>query len=277
MSTDRYAVIGHPVTHSLSPTIHARFAEQTGEALEYGRLEPAEDGFEAAATGFFAEGGRGLNVTVPFKAEAFGWCDRCSDRAQQAGVVNTLTLQANGWVAGDNTDGCGLVRDLVVNLDLALAGMRVLLVGAGGGARGVLGPLLAEMPVEVVIANRTAGRAEALAAAFAETGAVRGCGFEALAGEPAFDVIINASAASLGGAVPPIPDSAVARGGAVHDMMYGPKADAFLEWGREAGAATVADGLGMLVEQAAESFRVWRGVRPDTAPVLAALRAGTAG
>lgn len=273
MTSDRYAVIGHPVSHSLSPTIHTRFARQTGEDLEYGRLEPAEDGFDEAATAFFADGGRGLNVTVPFKAEARAWCDRVSDRAGRAGVVNTLTLQANGWVAGDNTDGIGLVRDLTVNLDLGLAGFRILLIGAGGAARGALEPLLGEMPADIVIANRTPARAEDLAGAFADDGPVRGCGFEALGHEPAFDVIINASAASLGGALPPIPSTTVARGGAVYDMMYGPKAEPFLVWGRDAGAATVADGLGMLIEQAAESFHIWRGVRPETANVLAALRA----
>jgi shikimate dehydrogenase len=272
MPRDRYAVIGHPVSHSLSPTIHTRFAQQTGEDLEYGRLEPAEDGFTEAATAFFTGGGRGLNVTVPFKAEARGWCDRASDRAMRAGVVNTLTLQANGWVAGDNTDGVGLVRDLTVNLDIGLAGARILLIGAGGAARGVLDPLLEEMPTEILIANRTPTRAEELAGDFADDGPVRGCGFETLEQEPAFDVIINASAASLGGAVPPIPPAAVARGGAVYDMMYGPKAEPFLAWGRDAGAATVTDGLGMLVEQAAESFLIWRGVRPETGTVLAALR-----
>lgn len=273
MPSDRYAVIGHPVSHSLSPTIHTRFARQTGEDLQYDRLEPPEDGFAEAATDFFAAGGRGLNVTVPFKAEARAWCDRVSDRAHRAGVVNTLTLQPNGWVAGDNTDGVGLVRDLTVNLDIGLAGARILLIGAGGAARGVLEPLLGETPADIVIANRTAARAEDLAGEFEADGPVRGSGFEALDHEPAFDVIINASAASLGGALPPIPATAVARGGSVYDMMYGTKAEPFLAWGREAGAATVSDGLGMLVEQAAESFLVWRGIRPETTAVLAALRA----
>lgn len=277
MPTDRYAVIGQPVDHSLSPAIHTRFAHQTGEDIEYGRIGPAADGFAEAATSFFAGGGRGLNVTVPFKAEAYAWCDRVSDRARRAGVVNTLALQANGWIMGDNTDGCGLIRDLTVNLDIGLAGARILLVGAGGAARGVLGPLLEETPAEVVIANRTATRADDLASAFAADGPVRGCGFEALTGEPAFDVVINASAASLGDAVPPIPPGAVARGGAAYDMMYGDKAEPFLAWGRDAGAATVADGLGMLVEQAAESFALWRGVRPETGAVLSSIRNGTPG
>lgn len=272
---DRYAVIGHPVEHSLSPAIHARFAEQTGEALEYGRIDVPRDGFVAAAARFFAEGGRGLNVTVPFKAEARAWCTRASAPARRAGAVNTLSAAADGTVDGDNTDGPGLVRDLVGNLGLTLAGARLLLVGAGGAARGVLEPLLTAGPAEVVIANRTPARAQELAAAFAADGPVTGGGFDALADSGAFDVIINASAASLGGRLPPLPDGLVRRGGAVYDMMYGPAAGPFLDWGRRAGAATAVDGLGMLVEQAAESFHIWRGVRPRTAPVLAALRAGS--
>lgn len=280
MPSDRYAVIGHPVDHSLSPTIHARFAEQTGDDLVYDRIDASVDGFAEAATAFFAEGGRGLNVTVPFKAEARAWCDRVTPRARDAGVVNTLSLQANGWVAGDNTDGIGLVRDLTDRLGLGLASARILLLGAGGAARGILGPLLEAAPAALVIANRTAERAVALADEFATDArtagcALSGCGFDDLAGVTAFDLVINASAASLGDAVPPVPASAVASGGSVYDLMYGDKARPFLDWGREAGAATVADGLGMLVEQAAESFALWRGRRPATGPVLAALNEQT--
>lgn len=270
---DRYAVIGHPVEHSLSPTIHARFAEQAGEALEYGRIDAPEDDFAAAAARFFADGGRGLNVTVPFKAEARAWCTRASGRADRAGAVNTLTATANGGIEGDNTDGVGLVRDLTGNLGLSLAGARVLLVGAGGAARGVLGPLLAAEPEAIVIANRTAARARELAAAFAPEGPVTGGAFEALDGTGPFDIVVNASASSLDGGVPPLPDGLVRPGGTVYDMMYGPAAGPFLDWGRRAGAAVAVDGLGMLVEQAAESFRIWRGVRPRTGPVLAELRA----
>lgn len=268
---DRYAVIGHPVGHSLSPAIHARFAEQTGEALDYGRIDAPADGFAAAAARFFGDGGRGLNVTVPFKAEARAWCTHASARARRAGAVNTLTAAADG-VEGDNTDGVGLVRDLTENLGLTLAGARLLLIGAGGAARGVLGPLLAAGPAAIVIANRTAERASELAGAFASDGPVTGGGFDAIDGAGAFDVIINASAASLGGDLPPLPDGLLRGGGTVYDMMYGPAAGPFLDWGRRAGAATAVDGLGMLVEQAAESFGLWRGVHPRTAPVLAALR-----
>lgn len=272
MASDQYAVIGNPVGHSLSPTIHGRFAAQTGEDMDYGRIE-AND-FATAAARFFADGGHGLNVTVPFKADAFHWCNEASDRARHAGAVNTLTRRADGHVAGDNTDGVGLVRDLLDNVGLRLVAARILIVGAGGAASGALGPLLEAAPARVVVANRTVARAEALAAAFAKAGPVTGCSFEALDDAEPFDLVINASAASLAGALPPLAPGLVANGGAVYDMMYGDAAAAFLDWGRSAGAAVVSDGLGMLVEQAAESFRIWRGIRPRTAPVLAELRAG---
>ncbi len=273
MPADRYAVIGHPVGHSLSPIIHARFAAETGQEMEYARLEAPPDGFAATARGFFDAGGRGLNVTVPFKAQAFGWCDECSERAQRAGAVNTIRIAAHQRIAGDNTDGIGLVRDLRDNLGLALAGRRLLVVGAGGAARGTLGPLLAEAPAQLTVANRTVARAQALATDFAHEGPIAGRAFDEVAADGPFDVIVNASAASLAGELPPLPPALLARRGAVYDMMYGDAAHAYLDWGRAAGAATVSDGLGMLVEQAAESFFVWRGVRPQTAPVLAHLRA----
>lgn len=272
MASDQYAVIGNPVSHSLSPTIHARFAAQTGQDMDYGRIE-AED-FAAAAADFFRAGGHGLNVTVPFKADAFHWCNEVSSRARAASAVNTLTRDADGHVAGDNTDGVGLVRDLQENLGLRVARARILIVGAGGAASGALGPLLAAAPGQLVVANRTVARAEALADAFAEAGPVTGCSFEALAAAEPFDLVINASAASLAGALPPLAPGLIAAGGAVYDMMYGDAAAAFLDWGRSAGAAVVSDGLGMLVEQAAESFCIWRGIRPQTAPVLAELRGG---
>lgn len=276
MATDRYAVIGHPVDHSLSPEIHAAFARETGEDLVYERIDAPPDGFDAAAAGFFDAGGRGVNVTVPFKAEAYVWCARASERATRAGVVNTLAVGDDGVIAGDNTDGVGLVRDLGGNLGVTLAGGRLLLVGAGGAVRGVLGPLLEAGPATVTIANRTAARAHELADAFADAGAIQGASFEALAGTAPFDVVVNASAASLGGAVPPLPDGVLRPGGTVYDLMYGDSARPFLDWGRAAGAATAVDGLGMLVEQAAESFRIWRGVHPGTAAVLARLRAQAA-
>jgi shikimate dehydrogenase len=274
MPIDRYAVIGHPVDHSLSPVIHAAFARETGDAIEYGRIDAPADGFAAAADAFFAAGGHGLNVTVPFKGEAYAWCARASERAARAQVVNTLTVEDDGCVAGDNTDGTGLVRDLEDNLALGIAGRRLLLVGAGGAARGVLGPLLARRPERVLVANRTAARARELADAFAGAGPVAGGGFEDVGPAAPFDLVINASAAGLGGALPPLPGGTLDRDGAVYDMMYGEKARPFLEWGRAAGASVAVDGLGMLVEQAAESFRIWRGRRPSTSPVLASLRAG---
>lgn len=272
MPTDRYAVIGHPVGHSLSPRIHTRFAEQTGEELVYELLEAPAEGFAETASEFFDAGGCGLNVTVPFKAEALAWADRASGRATAAVAANTLTRTGAGIVEADNTDGVGLVRDLVHNLGLTLRGARLLLIGAGGAARGVLAPLLTERPAGLYIVNRTAERARELADTFTDHGPVAGGGFGDI-GERTFDLVINASASSLGGAVPPIPAAVVARGGAVYDMMYGEPALPFLQWGRDAGAELVSDGLGMLVEQAAESFHVWRGVLPGTAPVLAELRA----
>lgn len=272
MPRDRYAVIGHPVGHSLSPRIHTRFAEQTGEELVYGLLEAPAEGFAGTAGEFFDAGGCGLNVTVPFKAEALAWADRASGRATVATAANTLTRTRAGIIEADNTDGVGLVRDLVRNLGLTLRGARLLLIGAGGAARGVLAPLLTERPAGLYIVNRTAERARELADAFTDHGPVAGGGFGDI-GERTFDLVINASASSLGGAVPPIPAAVVARGGAVYDMMYGEPALPFLQWGRDSGAELVSDGLGMLVEQAAESFHVWRAVLPDTAPVLAELRA----
>jgi shikimate dehydrogenase len=277
MTRDRYAVIGHPVDHSLSPRIHTRFAEQTGEALVYERLAAPIDGFAATATQFLAEGGRGLNVTVPFKAEAFAWADTATAAARVAGVANTLSLQANGWVEAHNSDGIGLVRDLEANLGVAVAGTHILLIGAGGAARGVLGPLLDARPARLTVTNRTFDKADQLANAFAEAGPVAARGLDALDTDGGYDRIINATAASLEGALAPIPGQALAAGGAVYDLMYGEPAAAFLDWGRGAGAGVAADGLGMLVEQAAEAFAHWRGPRPDTAAVLAELRseAGT--
>ena len=269
---DRYAVIGHPVEHSLSPRIHTAFAEQTGAAMAYGRIDPGADHFGEAARAFFAEGGMGLNVTVPFKGQAHDFADALSERAARAGAVNTLARTADERISGDNTDGIGLVRDLRKHLGLTLAGRRILLLGAGGAARGAVAALLAEDPAELVIANRTAARAIAVAEAVADLGPVRGTGLAAPGTD--FDLVINASAASMGGSVPPVAADAIAAGGAVYDMMYGAPAAPFRAWARAHGAAVTADGLGMLVEQAAESFRIWRGVHPDTAAVLAALRAG---
>ena len=273
MNLDRYAVVGNPIAHSKSPVIHAAFACETGAQLAYTALLAPLDGFAAAVAACRAAGGRGLNVTVPFKLEAFALADRRSARAQAAGAVNTLAFDADG-IFGDNTDGAGLVRDLVHNLACPLAGRRILLLGAGGAARGVVLPLLAAHPAALTLANRTEAKAHALVAAFrGEAGATAldAGGFAALAGRR-FDVVINATAASLADQAPPLPPALYAAGALAYDMMYGRGDTPFLAAARRDGAARLADGLGMLVEQAAESFLLWRGVRPDTAPVLADLR-----
>ena len=274
---DRYALIGHPVAHSKSPAIHAAFAAQTGQAMTYARILAPLDGFADTVRSFISEGGRGMNVTVPFKLEAFALADHLSPRARAAGAVNTLSFRADG-IHGDNTDGVGVVRDLIVNLACPLAGRRVLLLGAGGAARGALQPLIEAGPAALHIANRTAGKAIELAEQFhALAGAVplTASGFDDI-GSTAFDVIINATSASLSAAAPAIPDTVYAPGALAYDMMYGNAPTAFLVAASAAGADRSADGLGMLVEQAAESFLIWRGVRPDTAPVLADLRTALA-
>ena len=272
VTSDRYAVFGNPIAHSKSPRIHALFAAQTGQDLHYEAILAPLDGFAASLADFQAHGGRGANVTVPFKQEAWALADARSPRAQRAGAVNTLVLQADGTRFGDTTDGVGLVRDLCGNHGVSLTGRRVLLVGAGGAARGVLEPLLAERPRELLIANRTAATARTLAEMYADLGLVRGSGFDELAGRQ-FDVIINATAAGLQGETPALPDAVFAAGSCAYDMMYGDAPTAFIRWARQHGAGRAFDGLGMLVEQAAESFYLWRGVRPDTAAVIEQLRA----
>ena len=268
--TDRYCVFGNPIGHSKSPAIHAHFARLTGQDISYeARLAPI-DGFRDAVREFIAEGGRGANVTVPFKEEAFRLCDRLTPRALLAAAVNTLSFDEQG-ITGDNTDGAGLVQDLKVNLGTVITGSRILLLGAGGAARGALGPLLEEKPAQLVVANRTAAKAEALARSLASHGPVTGCGYPELVGQ-AFDIVINATSASLGGDVPPLPPGIYRPGALAYDMMYGKGDTPFLAVARGAGAGRLADGLGMLVGQAAEAFYVWRGVRPATAIVLVALR-----
>jgi shikimate dehydrogenase len=267
--TDRYAVIGNPIAHSRSPEIHAAFARQTGEDLRYERLLAPLDGFGPALAAFRAAGGRGLNVTVPFKGEAYRLASEVTERARVAEAVNTLRFDG-AQVYGDNTDGVGLVRDLAANLGVGIGGRRILIVGAGGAARGVIEALLDAQPAEVVVVNRTGERAGALERQFA--GRVQGAGFEAVP-RHGFDIVINASSAGLAGEAPPLPAAAFAAGATAYDMVYGEGETPFLAFARRSGAARLADGLGMLVEQAAESFFVWRGVRPATAPVLAMLRA----
>jgi shikimate dehydrogenase len=264
--TDRYAVIGNPVSHSKSPWIHAEFARQTAQDITYGSIEAPAEGFEAAVAEFREAGGRGLNVTLPFKERAFRMTTDASPRALAAEAVNTLAF-LRGGVRGDNTDGVGLVRDLEHNLGFRLRGGRVLIAGAGGAAQGVVQPLLAAGIATLAVANRTPARARALAARFP---GVRGSGFGELEGER-FDLVINATSAGLHGAAPDLPAGVMIAGGLAYDMVYG-RDTPFLAQARATGARA-CDGLGMLVEQAAESFLLWRGVRPDTAPVLRALRA----
>jgi shikimate dehydrogenase len=263
--TDRYAVFGHPIAHSKSPQIHAAFARQTGQDMAYEAILAPLDGFADCVAQFIAAGGRGANVTVPFKEEAFKLASRLSARAQRAGAVNTFTFDADG-ILGDNTDGAGLVADLTRNLHFSIAGKRILLLGAGGAARGVVGPLLDQQPAMLVIANRTVSRAQELAELFDRN--VRACGFEAA--DTPFDLVINATAASLAGDLPPLSPRVFTPDTLAYDMMYG-RDTPFLDFARSHGART-ADGLGMLVEQAAEAFSLWRGLRPDTPPVIAMLR-----
>lgn len=264
--TDRYAVIGHPVAHSQSPRIHHAFALATGQDIEYLRIEAPLDGFTATLDAFRAGGARGANVTLPFKEEALRYCSGAlSERARLAGAVNTLSFEGTACL-GDNTDGVGLVRDLSRNLGVALAGQRVLLLGAGGAAQGVVQPLLAAGVATLAIVNRTPGRAGRLAARFP---GVRAYGYDALP-EESFDLVVNATSAGLKGELPPLAGACFAPGALAYDMLYG-RETPFMAFARGCGAR-VSDGLGMLVEQAAEAFRIWRGVLPDTAPVLSALR-----
>lgn len=274
--TARYAVAGNPVAHSRSPAIHALFAQQTNQAVHYERLLCPLDAFAATISLFARDGGRGCNVTVPFKFEAFEMAARRSPRAQLAQAVNTLRFddEAQGGWLGDNTDGLGLVRDITVNAGIALTGQRILLLGAGGASAGVLGPLIEQGAAEVVVANRTADKAAALVERHADWAAQHGVALRATGlAEPGegYDVLINGTASSLSGGKVPVSSSALKPGALAVDMMYGAAAAPFLSWAAEQGAQA-RDGLGMLVEQAAESFSLWRGVRPATAPVLAHLR-----
>ncbi len=266
-----YAVMGNPISHSKSPRIHGLFAAQTGQRLDYIAIQVDPGGFEQAVSSFIANGGRGLNVTVPYKREAWALVETRTPRAERAGAVNTIAVQAGGALHGDNTDGVGLVNDILGNHGGRLAEADVLLLGAGGAARGVLEPLLEQGPRRLVIANRTLDRAVEIAAEFAALGVLEGCGFEALA-DQRFDLVINATAASLQGELPPLPDTLLAPQAWCYDMMYGAQPTPFMHWAQAHGAARVLDGLGMLVEQAAEAFFIWRGVRPQTAPVIATLR-----
>jgi shikimate dehydrogenase len=263
---DRYGVVGHPVEHSRSPLIHTVFARQTRQRLTYELLDAAPAGLETAVRGFGAAGGKGLNVTTPHKEAAFALCDESSPAAHAAGAVNTISIVA-GRLHGDNTDGIGFIRDVTVNLQQTLAGRRVVVLGAGGAARGIVGPLLAEQPAEVTIANRSKERAEALAAQLADR-AVVAKAFAELAGLAPFDVLVNATSAGLKGEAPPFPASLVGPSSFCYDLVYGSSDTPFVVWAKSHGAGRAVQGWGMLVEQAAESFAIWRGVRPDTKALL---------
>jgi shikimate dehydrogenase len=276
--TDRYAVVGNPIAHSKSPLIHAEFARQTGQDMSYERLLAPLDGFAATVGEFARAGGRGLNVTVPFKLEAFALAGAATERAQLAGAVNTLKRVGDGWLA-DNTDGAGFVHDIVENYGVTITGRRIVLLGAGGAARGILKPLLDRRPSELVISNRTQAKADELVRRFAPHGPIVTLPPAALA-HHLFDVVINATSFGLkddANAPPPWPGSIFAPGSFACDLVYGETATPFVRFARASGAAGTADGLGMLVEQAAESFFLWRGVRPDTKSVHALLRSHSHG
>lgn len=268
--TDQYAVFGNPINHSKSPNIHRQFAEQTGQDLHYAKQLVPVDTFVQAAQDFFAQGGKGLNVTIPFKVEAFSFAQELTARAQRAGAVNVLALQANGTILGDNTDGIGMVHDMH-NLDWNLQHKRILILGAGGAVRGILQPVLAEHPTQVVIANRTLSKAEELAREFHDLGDVLARSYEQLAGEK-FDIVINGTSASLTDELPPLPANLLNANACCYDLMYGAEPTVFLKWALENGAAKIADGLGMLIGQAAEAFYLWRHIRPEVVPVITAMR-----
>ncbi|MDQ7074268.1 MAG: shikimate dehydrogenase [Gammaproteobacteria bacterium] len=271
-STDHYQVVGNPIAHSLSPQIHQQFAAQTQQALHYDKQLVELEDFAAAMDAFIQHGGKGVNITVPFKQDAWQYADQRSKRAERAGALNTLKINADGSTFGDNTDGLGLVRDLTQNQHIALKGQRILLLGAGGAVRGVLQPLLEQQPALLHIANRTASKAEALALDFADLGKLNGSGFAELENLEPFDLIINGTAASLSGELPPLPERILITKGSAYDMMYSQTPTAFVQWAWQHGAAKAVDGLGMLVEQAAEAFLLWRGVRPNSLAVMKTLR-----
>jgi shikimate dehydrogenase len=272
MKIEHYAVFGQPISHSKSPRIHKLFAEQTGQLIDYATQEVSAEHFTAATTQFFAEGGKGLNCTVPLKELAWQYADQLTERAGQAKAVNTLARQADGSILGDNTDGIGLLNDLAVNHGIALKDAKILILGAGGATRGIVPPLLEQQPSALVIVNRNVGKAQAIATDFAALGEVQACDYAGLR-DSQFDLIINATSASLSGDLPPLPAALLKAGGSCYDLAYANQATAFVTWGLANNAAHSLDGLGMLVEQAAEAFYIWRGVRPETAPVIDVLNA----
>jgi len=267
----KFAVFGNPIKHSKSPIIHAAFAQQCDKKIQYRAVRVELDGFAQAARNFFNSGGTGLNVTVPFKREAFELADKLSDRALRAGAANTLTPLPGGGIAGDNTDGIGLVSDMVANLGWALRDMRVLVLGAGGAVRGILEPVLRERPSQLLVVNRTEERAVQLASEFSDLGRVEG-GAYSLIGSRQFDLIINGTSAGLTGEMPDLPSSLLTNHSCCYDMVYGAEPTVFMRWAALHAAWAVSDGLGMLVEQAAQSFYLWNKARPETRPVINQLR-----
>ncbi len=269
-SIDRYAVFGCPIKHSKSPRIHQIFAEQTGQVLEYSAQEVPAEQFSSAVATFFANGGKGLNCTVPLKELAWAYADKKTERAQLSKAVNTLALLTDGSILGDNTDGIGLVTDLAANHAITLTGSRILILGAGGASRGIIAPILEQSPQAIVIANRTIDKAVNLAVEFHDKGSITGCGFSDLKNRQ-FDLLINATSTSLSGQLPPLPEDLLATNGVCYDLAYSNEPTVFVRWGLENQAFKSLDGLGMLVEQAAEAFFIWRGVRPKTRPVIELL------
>jgi len=268
---DYYAVAGNPIEHSKSPMIHAMFAKQTKQNLDYGKIEAPLDAFKEFVGDFFAQKyQKGLNVTVPFKEQAWALCNVRTDRAELAGAVNTLYLNETGQLCGDNTDGIGLVSDLK-NHEVMLKDKKILIVGAGGAVRGVLQPILKEMPKSVVLCNRTLSKADELVSIFKPLGNIRSSAFEDLS--EAFDIVINGTSASLSGSLPPLPTQVISGESVAYDMMYSKEATVFNAWAKRHGAIKTIDGLGMLIEQAAEAFNLWRGVRPETFAAMATIRA----
>lgn len=273
MILDRYAVFGNPIAHSKSPRLQSLFAAQTGEDIQYTAQLVDKDHFTPAADAFFASGGKGLNITVPFKEDAFHYAKQLTPRAQLAGAVNTLLVASDGTITGDNTDGAGIVDDMRNNLDWQLYDKTILIVGAGGAVRGIIEPLIKERPNRITIVNRTVEKAQALCDMFSsQYSAMSACGFDELKSSTAFDIVINGTSASLSGELPPLPASIVHAQSACYDMMYGADKTIFMRWAEQAGAKHIADGLGMLVCQGAESFKQWRGKTPETSSVIATIR-----
>jgi shikimate dehydrogenase len=266
-SVDHYAVFGHPVKHSKSPCIHQLFAVQTGQTLEYAAQDVTQDAFRAVTDDFFAKGGKGLNCTVPLKELAWKYAGRLTQRARLAKAVNTLKREDDGGISGDNTDGIGLVRDLTINHRVKLTDSRILILGAGGASRGIVGSLLECRPKQLVIANRTFSKAEIIIEEFSALGAIAASRYPELAGQQ-FDLVLNATSASLYAELPPLPENLLSESGSCYDLAYSAQQTPFVTWGLRNHAVKSLDGVGMLVEQAAEAFFAWRGVRPQTAEVI---------